>query len=95
MDVGRDGSHYHPFASICFWIAANEWIPIHERGLPVRNNGGSELMSASRMGAAVARRLQLPPERKKQLLALAGISHSANSFDPENQPRRLSFRNDI
>jgi hypothetical protein len=52
-------------------------------------------MSASRMGAAVARRLQLPPERKKQLLVLAGISHSANSFDPENQPRRLSFRNDI
>jgi hypothetical protein len=52
-------------------------------------------MSASRMGAAVARRLRLPPERKKQLLALAGISHSANSFDPENQPRRLSFRNDI
>jgi hypothetical protein len=39
-------------------------------------------MSASRMGAAVARRLQLPPGRKKQLLALAGISHSANAFDP-------------
>jgi hypothetical protein len=30
LDAGRDGSHYHRVASICFWTAANERIPIHD-----------------------------------------------------------------